>query len=103
MAPERATGAAIFKKRTYLQLGRYESDDQISAANWLRRQSFVNPARIGIWGWSYGGFMSSTCIFKAPDVFKASIAVAPVTNWRFYDNIYTERYMRPALRKCSRL
>ncbi len=83
-----------FKKRTYLQLGKYESDDQIAAANWLRRQAYVNPARIGIWGWSYGGFMSSTCIFKAPDVFKAAIAVAPVTNWRFYDNVYTERYMR---------
>ncbi len=83
-----------FKKKTYLQLGRYESDDQIATANWLREQPYVNPARVGIWGWSYGGFMSSTCAFKAPGVFKAAIAVAPVTNWRFYDNVYTERYMR---------
>lgn len=83
-----------FKKATYLQLGRYESDDQIAVARYFAQQSYVDSARIGIWGWSYGGFMSSTCIFKAPDVFKAAIAVAPVTNWRFYDNIYTERFMR---------
>ncbi|RYD51514.1 MAG: S9 family peptidase [Sphingobacteriales bacterium] len=83
-----------FKKATYLELGRYESDDQIAVAKYLAAQPYVDSSRIGIWGWSFGGFMSSTCIFKAPDVFKAAIAVAPVTNWRFYDNIYTERYMR---------
>ncbi len=83
-----------FKKATYLQLGRYESDDQIAVAKYLAAQPYVDASRIGIWGWSFGGFMSSTCLFKAPDVFKAAIAVAPVTNWRFYDNIYTERYMR---------
>lgn len=83
-----------FKKSTYLQLGKLESDDQIAAAQHLRTLSFVDSSRIGIWGWSYGGFMSSTCLFKAPDVFKMAIAVAPVTNWRYYDNIYTERYMR---------
>lgn len=83
-----------FKKATYLQLGRYESDDQIAVAKYLASQPYVDASRIGIWGWSFGGFMSSTCLFKAPDVFKAAIAVAPVTNWRFYDNIYTERYMR---------
>ena len=55
---------------------------------------YVDKSRIGIWGWSYGGFMSSTCIMKGCDVFKMGIAVAPVTNWRYYDNIYTERYMR---------
>jgi dipeptidyl-peptidase-4 len=83
-----------FKKKTYLQLGKLESDDQIAVAQHLGKLSFVDANRIGIWGWSYGGFMSSTCLFKAPKVFKAAIAVAPVTNWRFYDNIYTERYMR---------
>lgn len=83
-----------FKKKTYLQLGNLESNDQIAVAKYLGRQTYVDAARIGIWGWSYGGFMSTTCILKAPDVFKAAIAVAPVTNWRLYDNIYTERFMR---------
>lgn len=83
-----------FKKKTYLQLGNLESNDQITVARHLASQHYVDAGRIGIWGWSYGGFMSSTCLFKAPDIFKAAIAVAPVTNWRFYDNIYTERYMR---------
>jgi len=83
-----------FKKKTYLQLGKYESDDQIAIAKWLGNQSYVDKNRIGIWGWSYGGFMSSTCVFKSQDVFKMGIAVAPVTSWRYYDNIYTERYMR---------
>lgn len=83
-----------FRKKTYLQLGRYESDDQIAVAKNLAELSYVDKNRIGIWGWSYGGFMSSTCIFKGNDVFKAAISVAPVTNWRYYDNIYTERYMR---------
>jgi dipeptidyl-peptidase-4 len=83
-----------FRKKTYLQLGKYESDDQIAVAKNLGKLPYVDKNRIGIWGWSYGGFMSSTCIFKGADVFKAAIAVAPVSNWRFYDNIYTERYMR---------
>ncbi|MBL7719421.1 MAG: S9 family peptidase [Flavipsychrobacter sp.] len=83
-----------FKKKTYLQLGKLESDDQIAAARYLGSLPYVDKDRIGIWGWSYGGFMSSTCILKGNDVFKAAIAVAPVTNWRYYDNIYTERYMR---------
>jgi dipeptidyl-peptidase-4 len=86
-----------FKKKTYLQLGKYESDDQIAAAKQLATWEFVDEKRIGIWGWSYGGFMSSTCLFKGNDIFKAAIAVAPVTNWRYYDNIYTERYMRTPL------
>jgi dipeptidyl-peptidase-4 len=92
----RGTGArgAEFKKMTYKQLGKYESDDQISSAKYFGNQSYIDASRIGIWGWSYGGFMSSTCITKGADVFKAAIAVAPVTNWRFYDNIYTERYMQ---------
>ncbi len=83
-----------FKKKTYLQLGKKESDDQIAVAKHLGNLAYVDKSRIGIWGWSYGGFMSSTCIFKGNDVFKAAISVAPVSNWRYYDNIYTERYMR---------
>jgi len=83
-----------FRKKTYLQLGKYESDDQIAVAKSLGTLPYVNKDRIGIWGWSYGGFMSSTCIMKGADVFKMAIAVAPVTNWRYYDNIYTDRYMR---------
>ncbi len=83
-----------FKKKTYLQLGKYESDDQIAVAKNLGSLPYVNKDRIGIWGWSYGGFMSATCIMKGNDVFKTAISVAPVTNWRYYDNIYTERYMR---------
>lgn len=83
-----------FRKKTYLQLGKYESDDQIAVARYLGSLPYVDKSRIGIWGWSFGGFMSSTCILKGADVFKMAVAVAPVTNWRFYDNIYTERYMR---------
>ena len=83
-----------FRKKTYQQLGKYESDDQIAAAKYLGTLPYVDKSRIGIWGWSYGGFMASTCIFKGADVFKMAVAVAPVTNWRYYDNIYTERYMR---------
>lgn len=90
-----------FKKKTYLELGRYESDDQIEAARTIGTWKFVDAARIGIWGWSYGGFMSSTCITKGADVFKTAIAVAPVTNWRYYDNIYTERYMRTPAENAS--
>lgn len=83
-----------FKKKTYLQLGKYESDDQIAAAKYFAKQPFIDASRIGIWGWSFGGYMSSICLLKGADVFKTAIAVAPVTNWRYYDNIYTERYMR---------
>ncbi|HEY0355280.1 MAG TPA: DPP IV N-terminal domain-containing protein, partial [Flavisolibacter sp.] len=83
-----------FKKKTYLQLGKYEIEDQIDAAKYLGGLPFVDKNRIGHWGWSYGGFMSSLAITKGADVFKAALAVAPVTSWRYYDNIYTERYMR---------
>ena len=83
-----------FKKKTYLQLGKYEIEDQIDAAKYLGNLSYIDKNRIGHWGWSFGGFMSSLAITKGSDVFKAAIAVAPVTSWRFYDNIYTERYMR---------
>ena len=83
-----------FKKVTYLNLGKYETMDYIEAAKYFGAQSFVDPARIGVFGWSYGGFMASNCISIGAGYFKAAVAVAPVTNWRFYDNIYTERYMR---------
>ncbi|MEO6069716.1 MAG: S9 family peptidase [Chitinophagaceae bacterium] len=83
-----------FKKKTYLQLGKYEIEDQIDAAKWLAKMPFVDNGNIGHWGWSYGGFMSSLAITKGAGVFTAAVAVAPVTSWRFYDNIYTERYMR---------
>lgn len=83
-----------FKKKTYLQLGKYESDDQIAVAKYFAQQPNIDSTRIGIWGWSYGGYMSSICLLKGADIFKTAIAVAPVTNWRYYDNIYTERYMR---------
>jgi dipeptidyl-peptidase-4 len=92
----RGTGGrgAKFMKSTYLHLGRDEAADQIAAARWFARRPFVQPDRIGIWGWSYGGYMSSLSMFRGAGVFKAAIAVAPVTDWRFYDTIYTERYMR---------
>jgi len=83
-----------FKKMTYLNLGKYETIDYIAAAKYFGQQSYVDAKRIGIFGWSYGGFMASSCITKGADYFKAAVAVAPVTNWRYYDNIYTERYMR---------
>jgi dipeptidyl-peptidase 4 len=83
-----------FRKCTYMQLGKLETTDQIEAARYFSSFSFIDSTRIGIFGWSYGGFMSALCMTKGADVFKAGIAVAPVTNWRFYDNIYTERYMR---------
>lgn len=83
-----------FKKKTYLQLGKFEIEDQIDAAKYLGTMPFVDKDNIGHWGWSYGGFMSSLAITKGNEVFSAAVAVAPVTNWRYYDNIYTERYMR---------
>ena len=91
----RGTGrrGKAFRHITYGQLGKYETEDQIAAAQWLAQQPYVDGTRIGIQGWSYGGYMSSLCITKGADVFKAAIAVAPVTNWRYYDTIYTERYM----------
>ncbi|MDX1828946.1 MAG: S9 family peptidase [Lutibacter sp.] len=83
-----------FKKVTYKELGKYEVQDQIEAAKELGKKPFIDASEIGIWGWSYGGFMSANCILKGNDVFKMAIAVAPVTSWRFYDSIYTERYMQ---------
>lgn len=85
---------AEFKKSTYMQMGKLELEDFINTAKELKKMPFVDPDRIGIQGWSYGGFMSSLAMTKGNDVFKMGIAIAPVTNWKYYDNIYTERYMR---------
>lgn len=82
-----------FRKVTQYHLGMHESSDQVDAAKWLARQSWVDPQRIGLWGWSYGGYMTTLTLGRGGDVFKAGIAVAPVTDWRYYDSIYTERYM----------
>ena len=92
----RGTGfkGAEFKKLTYLNLVKYESIDQIEAAKSLGSLSYIDESRIGIWGWSFGGHMAAQCLLTGEEVFSMAIAVAPVTNWRFYDTIYTERFMR---------
>ncbi len=92
----RGTGARgeDFKKCTYLQLGKYETLDQIEAAKYLGSLSYVDRDRIGMWGWSFGGYMTLSCMTMGADYFKMGVAVAPVTNWKYYDNIYTERFMR---------
>ncbi|MEY2964120.1 MAG: dipeptidyl aminopeptidase 4 [Bacteroidota bacterium] len=82
-----------FKKSTYGQMGKLETRDQTEAALELAKRPYIDGSRIGIFGWSYGGYMASNCLFQSGDVFKMAVAVAPVTNWRFYDNVYTERYM----------
>ena len=93
-ADPRGTGGrgAAFKKLTYKQLGKLELEDISAVAKQLGNLPYVDAKRIGIWGWSFGGFMSSNAILKKPDLFRMAIAVAPVTNWRFYDTVYTERY-----------
>jgi len=92
----RGTGGkgAEFKKMTYKELGKFEIIDQINAAKHFGSLDYIDAKRIGIQGWSYGGYMSSLAITKGAEVFSLAIAVAPVTNWRYYDNIYTERYMQ---------
>ncbi|WP_289060909.1 S9 family peptidase [uncultured Zobellia sp.] len=92
----RGTGfkGADFKKSTYLNLVKYETEDQIAAAKELSKLPYIDENRTGIWGWSFGGHMSTNCILKGNDVFETAIAVAPVTTWRFYDTIYTERFLR---------
>lgn len=92
----RGTGARgeEFKKQIYLNLGKYETADQIDAAKYLGSLDYTDEKRIGVFGWSYGGYMSTNLILHGNDVFKLAIAVAPVTHWRWYDTIYTERYMR---------
>ncbi|WP_092539397.1 S9 family peptidase [Zunongwangia mangrovi] len=91
----RGTGfkGADFKKVTQNELGKYELEDQIAAAQKLGKLDYIDADRIGIWGWSFGGFMASNAILKGSDTFAMAIAVAPVTSWRFYDTIYTERFM----------
>ncbi len=91
----RGTGykGAKFKKVTYKNLGKYEIEDQIVAAKWLGNQKYIDKTRIGIFGWSFGGYMASLAMTKGADVFKTGIAVAPVTNWRYYDSVYTERFL----------
>ncbi len=82
-----------FKKITYGQLGKYETIDQIEAAEYLSSLPYIDEKRTGIWGWSYGGYMSTSCLFLGSSVFELAVAVAPVTSWRYYDTIYTELYM----------
>ncbi|MBP2647919.1 MAG: ptpA 11 [Gemmatimonadetes bacterium] len=90
----RGTGARgrAWRKIVYGQLGVVETEDQAAAAKAMGRWSYVDSTRIGIWGWSYGGFMSLNVLFRHPDVYRTAVAVAPVTHWKYYDNIYTERY-----------
>jgi len=92
----RGTGGRgkAFASATYGDLGKYETQDQLEAAKYLGGLSYINQDRMGIWGWSYGGYMTALCMTKGDGIFKAGISVAPVTNWRFYDSIYTERYLK---------
>ena len=92
----RGTGGrgADFEKSTYLRLGELEARDQVETALWLGKQSYVDKDRIAIWGWSYGGFNTLMSMSEGRPVFRAGVAIAPVTSWRFYDSIYTERFMR---------
>jgi dipeptidyl-peptidase 4 len=83
----------IFEEPIHFRFGAQELSDQRDGAVWLQHQTFVDPARIGIWGWSYGGHMTLHAMFEAPEIFKAGFAGGPVTDWHFYDTIYTERYI----------
>jgi len=82
-----------FETSIYHQLGKIELEDQLTGVKYLKSLAYVDPARIGIWGWSYGGTMTLEAMFNAADVFKAGVSVAPVSDWKLYDTIYTERYM----------
>ncbi|MGA9406687.1 MAG: S9 family peptidase, partial [Bacteroidota bacterium] len=95
MVDNRGTGARgkEFKSTGYRNLGKWEVHDQVEGAKYLSSLQYVDKNRIGIWGWSYGGYLSSMVILNGADYFKTAIAVAPVTSWRYYDDIYTERYM----------
>ncbi|MFC2087648.1 S9 family peptidase [Bacteroidota bacterium] len=92
----RGTGArgAEFKKSVYMNLGKYELEDLLRTAEYFSSLTYIDASRMGIFGWSYGGFLTALCLTKGKDLFKIGVAVAPVTDWRFYDSIYTERYMR---------
>lgn len=83
-----------FRKCVYKNMGRFEAMDQISTANFLKTLPYVDENRVGIWGWSFGGYLSALSAFKSDKTFKIAISVAPVTNWRYYDNIYTERFLQ---------
>ncbi len=85
----RAWENPIFKR-----LGKLELEDQLAGVDYLKTLPYIDPSRIGIWGWSYGGFMTCLALFKAPEVFKAGAAVAPLADFKLYDSIYTERYMK---------
>jgi dipeptidyl-peptidase-4 len=89
-----AARGEAFRKCTYMQLGKLESDDMVEAGKYLATLPYCDSKNIGIWGWSYGGFMTALCMEKGNDVFNTGVAVAPVTSYRFYDAVYTERYMR---------
>lgn len=91
----RGTGGrgAAFKKQTYGELGKKETEDLIALAKYLGTQTYVDQNKLGIWGWSFGGYLTALCLTKGSDYYKLGISVAPVTNWRFYDTIYTERYL----------
>ena len=89
-----AARGEAFEKSLYLQLGKYETEDMIQAVKYLRTLPYIDKDKIGVYWWSYGGYMAAMCITQAADYFKTAVAVAPVTNWRYYDNIYTERFMR---------
>jgi len=82
-----------WERKIYLRFGKYELDDQLAGVDYLRSLPYIDTNRIGIWGWSFGGYMTLMALTKEPDVFKIGIAIAPVTDWRYYDTIYTERYM----------
>lgn len=92
----RGTGfkGSDFKKSTYLNLVKYETEDQIAVAKKLSKRRYIDKNHIGIWGWSFGGHMSTNALLKGSDIFTTAIAVAPVTSWRFYDTVYTERFLR---------
>ncbi|NVO85746.1 S9 family peptidase [Hymenobacter terrestris] len=92
----RGTGArgSAFKKSTYANLGKLETQDQAAAARYFATLPYVDKARIGIWGWSFGGYMTALALTKNADLFKMGISVAPVTNWRYYDTVYTERFLK---------
>ncbi|MCQ2321640.1 MAG: S9 family peptidase [Bacteroidales bacterium] len=92
----RGSGAQgeMFKKMTYMQLGKYETEDMITLAKYMAKKPYVDADHIGIYGWSYGGFMAANGITKGSEVISTAVSVAPVTNWRYYDNVYTERFMR---------
>jgi dipeptidyl-peptidase-4 len=88
-----AARGTAFESATFHDLGRLELEDQLQGVEFLKSLPFVDPARIGITGWSYGGYLTLYAVTNAPDVFRAAVAGAPVTDWKNYDSIYTERYM----------